>query len=63
MRDIWKGRWNELKGKVKQQYGRLTDDEITQTQGNVDQLIGKIQQKYGGSKEDIRRQLEQIMHS
>lgn len=54
------GRWNELKGKVKQRWGDLTDDEIAQTEGNIDELIGKIQQKYGGTKEEIRRQLEEM---
>ncbi len=45
MQDIFKGRWNELKGKVRQRWGELTDDEIAQTQGNLDQLVGRIQQK------------------
>ena len=58
MQEMFKGRWTEMKGKVKERWGQLTDDEITQTQGNLDQLAGKIQQKYGGTKEDIRRQLE-----
>ncbi|MBI2954336.1 MAG: CsbD family protein [Chloroflexi bacterium] len=60
MQDIFKGRWNELKGKVRQRWGELTDDEIAQTQGNLDQLVGRIQQKYGGTKEEIRRQLESM---
>ena len=55
------GRWNMIKGKVKEKWGDLTDDEIMQSQGNMEQLVGKIQQKYGGNKEDIRRQLEQMM--
>lgn len=54
------GRWNELKGKVKQKWGELTDDDIAQSEGNIDVLIGKIQQKYGGTKEEIRRQLEKM---
>ncbi|MGQ9674472.1 MAG: CsbD family protein [Chloroflexota bacterium] len=61
MQEMFKGRWTEMKGKVKERWGQLTDDEITQTQGNLDQLAGKIQQKYGGTKEDIRRQLESMM--
>lgn len=55
------GRWNELKGKIKERWGELTDDEIMQAQGNIDQLVGRIQQKYGGSREDIRRQIEQML--
>ncbi len=61
MEDILKGKWTELKGKVRQQWGELTDDDIAQTQGNLEQLAGKIQQKYGGSKEDIRRQLDSML--
>jgi len=60
MRDIWEGRWHEISGKVKKQWGKLTDDEIAETQGNIEELAGKIQQRYGGNKEEIRRQLENL---
>ncbi len=60
MQDIMQGKWKEFTGKVKQQWGELTDDEVAQTQGNMDQLAGKIQQRYGGSKEEIRRQLDSM---
>lgn len=59
-RDQIEGKWKELRGKVKQQWGDLTDDEIAQAEGNRDELAGKIQQKYGGSKEDIRRKLDEL---
>ncbi len=52
------GWWNEMKGKVKQRWGELTDDDFTQTEGKLDELAGRIQRKYGGNIEDIRRQLE-----
>ncbi|MHB1414456.1 MAG: CsbD family protein [Chloroflexota bacterium] len=58
--DIWKGRWNEMKGKVKQRWGELTDDDIAKGEGNRDELVGKIQQKYGGNKEEISRQLNDL---
>lgn len=58
-----KGRFNQIKGMIKERWGKLTDDDITQSQGNIDQLVGKIQEKYGGSKEDIRGQLESMMRS
>ncbi len=60
MREMWEGRWSQIKGKVKERWGMLTDDDIAQSQGNLDQLIGKIQEKYGGTKEEIRRQLESL---
>lgn len=62
MQDIWGGRWNQIKGKIKQQWGKLTDDEISQSQGNLDMLVGKIQEKYGGTREEIRQQLDRLTH-
>ncbi|HEX2988653.1 MAG TPA: CsbD family protein [Chloroflexota bacterium] len=54
------GQWNQLKGKIKERWGELTDDDIMQTQGNIDQLIGKIQEKYGGTTEEIRQEIEEM---
>jgi uncharacterized protein YjbJ (UPF0337 family) len=41
----WKGRWNEIKGKVKQQYADLTDDDLLYAEGKEDELVGKLQKK------------------
>ncbi len=60
-REQIKGALNELKGKIKQRWGELTDDEIAMFEGKRDELIGRIQSRYGGTKEDIRRQLEDLM--
>ena len=46
-----KGNWNEIKGKMKQQWGKLTDDDFTRIEGNVDEVVGRIQQAYGYTKE------------
>jgi uncharacterized protein YjbJ (UPF0337 family) len=54
------GKWTELKGKVKEKWGDLTDDEFTEAEGKMDVLAGKIQQKYGGTKEKIQRELEDL---
>jgi uncharacterized protein YjbJ (UPF0337 family) len=59
-RDQIEGKWKQLTGKVKEQWGDLTDDEIAEAEGNRDQLAGKIQEKYGGSKEEIRRRLDEF---
>jgi uncharacterized protein YjbJ (UPF0337 family) len=48
-----KGNWNELKGKIKQRWGDLTDDDLTYEKGKEDELIGKIQKKTGKTREDI----------
>ena len=55
-----KGRWNELKGKLKQKYGELTDDDLTYVEGQEDELLGRIQQKLGKSKEEIKRELNDL---
>lgn len=52
-----KGKWNELKGRVKEQWGELTDDEIDQVDGRRDQLLGIIQQRYGKARGDVEREL------
>lgn len=59
-RDEMGGKWTELKGRIKQKWGQMTDDEIAEAQGDRDVLAGKIQQKYGGKKEEIRRELDDI---
>jgi uncharacterized protein YjbJ (UPF0337 family) len=50
-----KGGWNELKGKIKQAYGDLTDDDLTYSEGKEDEMWGKLQQKTGKSKDEIRK--------
>ena len=56
--DMIAGNWKQLTGKVKEQWGKLTDDDITQLEGHQDQLAGKIQERYGVAKEDAEKQIE-----
>ena len=49
------GNWGELKGRVKERWGQLTDDELHEVEGNYDQLLGLIQQKSGEAREEIER--------
>ncbi|MEL7585719.1 MAG: CsbD family protein [Prolixibacteraceae bacterium] len=51
--DKLKGNWNIIKGKLKQQYGDLTDDDLMYVEGQEDELIGRIQKKTGRAKEEI----------
>jgi len=53
-----KGNWNEVKGKLKQKYGQLTDDDLTFAQGKEDELLGRLQKRLGQDKEAIRRTIE-----
>jgi uncharacterized protein YjbJ (UPF0337 family) len=57
-RDTLKGQWTQLKGQVRKQWGKLTDDEIDQIQGDAEILMGKLQQSYGYSREQAERELE-----
>jgi len=57
------GNWNQLKGKVKQRWGQLTDDELSEVEGNVDQLVGLIQQKTGDAREKIQQVVDELSES
>ena len=56
----FKGSWNEAKGKLKQKYGQLTDDDLTFVEGKDDELLGRLQQKLGKSKEVLRAEIENL---
>ena len=55
-----KGSWNELKGKLKQQYGNLTDDDLVFSEGKEDELLGRLQKKLGKSKDGVRQMIEKL---
>ena len=55
--DRIEGNWKQLKGKVQEQWGELTDDDFDVVGGRRDQLAGKIQQRYGIAKDDAERQI------
>ena len=56
--DQIKGNWTQLKGKARETWGELTDDEIAETKGEREQMIGKIQAKYGKSREEVEREFD-----
>ena len=56
--DQIEGKWKQLKGGVKQQWGKLTDDDLDVIAGKKDQLVGKIQERYGISREEAQRQVD-----
>jgi uncharacterized protein YjbJ (UPF0337 family) len=55
-----KGNWNEVKGKLKQKYGQLTDDDLAFAEGKEDELYGRLQKKLGKTKEDLRNEIEKL---
>ena len=54
----FKGNWNEVKGKLKQKYGQLTDDDLAFAEGKEDELLGRLQKRLGKSKEELRMEIE-----
>jgi uncharacterized protein YjbJ (UPF0337 family) len=60
-KEIVKGRWKEIKGKVKQKWGKLTDDEITQMKGSYEELTGTLQKRYGYKKEQAETELNAFL--
>ncbi|MEO8965029.1 MAG: CsbD family protein [Gammaproteobacteria bacterium] len=59
--DIIKGKWKEIKGKVKQQWGKFTDDEVAQMQGSYEELLGNVQKKYGYQKEQAKQEIDEFL--
>jgi uncharacterized protein YjbJ (UPF0337 family) len=55
-----KGNWNEVKGKLKQRYGELSDDDLTYVEGKEDELLGRLQKKTGKSKEELRDEISKL---
>ncbi len=54
----WEGRWDQLKGKAKQSWGQLTDDDVDVKEGEYDEMVGRIKEKTGEAEETIRARLD-----
>ena len=52
--------WNEVKGKLKQKYGQLTDDDLTFAEGKEDELLGRLQKRLGRTKDELRAEIEDM---
>ncbi|HHU8885574.1 TPA: CsbD family protein [Escherichia coli] len=57
-KDEASGNWKQFKGKVKEQWGKLTDDDMTIIEGKRDQLVGKIQERYGYQKDQAEKEVD-----
>jgi uncharacterized protein YjbJ (UPF0337 family) len=55
-----KGSWNEVKGKLKQKYGQLTDDDLAFADGKEDELLGRLQKRLGRTKDALRSEIEDM---
>lgn len=58
-----KGNWNEVKGKLKQKYGDLTDDDLKYADGKEDELLGKLQKKTGKTKDELANEINKMSDS
>ena len=56
--DQFKGKWNKVKGKLKQKYADLTDDDLLYAEGKSDELLGRLQEKTGKTKEQLKEQID-----
>ncbi|HEX4913376.1 MAG TPA: CsbD family protein [Vicinamibacterales bacterium] len=61
--DILKGKWARLKGRIKEQWGKLTDDEIDELDGRRDQLVGKVQERYGIARDQASRDVDNWLNN
>lgn len=59
--DILKGKWNQLKGNIKQQWGDLTDNDIARIEGNYDEFVGVLQERYGYSRDRAQREVNEYL--
>lgn len=59
--DILKGKWNQVKGTIKQQWGDLTDNDVARIEGNYDELVGVLQERYGYSRERAEREVNDYL--
>lgn len=62
-KDIAEGKWRQVKGKAKEKWGKLTDDELTRVEGNAEQLAGLVQERYGHSREQARKEVDDFFRT
>ena len=60
-KDVLEGKWKQVEGKVKQKWGKLTDDDLLEVKGDMKLLSGKIQERYGLKKEEAEKQVNEMM--
>lgn len=56
-----KAKWKQVTANIKKEWGKLTDDEVSQAEGNYDELVARIQEKYGESREAVAKKLNKMM--
>ena len=59
--DIFEGKWNQIKGKIKQQWGDLTDDDLDRISGKRDEIVGLVQERYGWDRARAESEFDRFM--
>ncbi|MCA0404449.1 MAG: CsbD family protein [Proteobacteria bacterium] len=59
-KEIFSGKWDQVKGKIKQQWGKLTDNDLTEIEGDNELLFGKLKEYYGYNKEQVQNMLDRM---
>ena len=62
-KDTFKGRWKQLKGKIKKHWARLTDNDLDEIHGSMDKFMGMLQEKYGWAKDRAKKEWDEFEHS
>lgn len=57
--DVVKGNWKQFQGKARQQWGKLTDDDLEMAKGSREEMIGRVQERYGVARDEAERQVSQ----
>lgn len=58
--DQVEGKWKQIKGQFKQKYGKLTDDDVTYSEGKFDEMLGNLQEKTGKTKEQLKDEIDRM---
>ena len=61
--DILEGQWKQVKGSIRNWWGKLTDDDLDQVAGNAEKLIGRIQERYGYAREQAEREVHEFTNN
>jgi len=59
--DVLAGKWKQVQGEIKKQWGKLTDDDLAMVEGQQDKLVGLVQERYGYAREHAEREVDQFL--
>ena len=59
--DVIKGKWHQLKGEMKSQWGKLTDDDFDRAEGDSEKLIGRVQERYGYQRDQAKKEVDEFI--